>query len=99
MGFQDICTGVQTPVLQKAPAAKIQTDTVWSIVATERTLDLQSTDIETRDSWVNGLIMCYKNYVQTNNKPNWAAGIPDKEIEKKVRSKMSYPEKYRSANC
>jgi len=93
---QDICTGVQTPVLQKVRNQKLKPDRVWSIIATDRTLDLQAESLQQRDRWVAGLKARYKKYVQKQNfeqedKPH---------LPRALAGKMkSYPEKYRSDRC
>merc|ERR1712232_1301978 len=84
---QDICTGVQTPVLHKVRGTTFQPDKVFSIVAAERTLDLQADSLVQRDTWVSGMKARYKTYVRDHG-PEMEAPMPlPKNIEKKVRAR------------
>merc|ERR1719409_736853 len=71
----DICTGVSTPVLQNVRSSKLRADRVWSVIATDRTLDLQANSAAQREIWVAGLKSRYKTYVQ-NLGPAGAADLP-----------------------
>lgn len=94
--IQDVCEGVNTPVLQKVKNAKLRPDRAWSIVATDRTLDLQAESAEQRTRWVTGLKARYKRYLQRqSSEPEAWAPLP-KALEKRVKS---YPAKFRSDLC
>jgi hypothetical protein len=90
---QDICNGVKTPVLLKVKTPKLVPHKAFSIVATDRTLDLQAESASIREKWVNGLKSRYKKFLNRQSAtqdegqdlpPKWA---------KKVKP---YPEIYRS---
>jgi len=90
--IQDITTGVQTPVLHKVRGAKLRPDHVFSLIATDRTLDLQAESTMQRDKWVAGLKASYKKYIQRQNvEPEAAPPIP-KQLEKRMKT---YQEKFR----
>lgn len=94
--IQDVCEGIKTPVLLKVKSGKLQPTKVWSIIATDRTLDLQAESSSQRDRWVSGLKARYKKYLQKQTmEPESITPLP-KNLEKKVKS---YPEKYRSDLC
>merc|ERR1712232_476218 len=96
---QDICIGVQTPVLHKVRCTTFRPDKVFSIVAAERTLDLQADSVVQRDTWVAGMKSRYKTYVRDRG-PDLENPTPlPKNIEKKVRTRAAYPEKFRSNHC
>lgn len=96
---QDICAGVQTPVLHKVRGTTFRPDKVFSIVAAERTLDLQADSAVQRDIWVAGMKARYKMYVRSCG-PELENPTPlPKNIEKKVRARAVYPEKFRSNQC
>merc|ERR1712217_262322 len=65
---QDILIGVQTPVMQMNSkgrySPKIVSQKVLSIVATDRTLDLQAESETLRRKWVAGIKARYKKHVQ-----------------------------------
>eukprot|EP00929_Paragymnodinium_shiwhaense_P086451 TRINITY_DN46973_c0_g1_i1.p1 TRINITY_DN46973_c0_g1~~TRINITY_DN46973_c0_g1_i1.p1 ORF type:complete len:1162 (+),score=250.26 TRINITY_DN46973_c0_g1_i1:189-3674(+) len=105
---QDICLGIQTPVLLNAKRAKLREDLTWSIVALERTLDLQAETIDERDKWVAALKAAYKRYMQRMGPRSATDGPADasrgilplpQSIEKRTRKRASYPEKFRSQQC
>lgn len=100
--IQDITLGVQTPVLIKVSSANLKPDKVWSIVAAERTLDLQAESAAQRNEWVTALKARYKQHVQDQNRQHDgdepAATIP-RAVEKRVRAKAAYPEEFRSPHC
>jgi len=94
--IQDVCEGVKTPVLLQVRSAQLRPDRVWSIIATDRTLDLQAESPVHRERWVSGLKARYKKYLQRQiAEPEALLPLPG-SLEKKVKS---YPEKYRSDLC
>jgi len=101
---QDICVGLQTPILQKAwskekkvRSPKLRDDHVLSIIATDRTLDLQAESAAEMQRWVAGLKAQYRRFVQQQGPDGEAqlASLP-KVLEKKCKT---YPTKWRSDNC
>merc|ERR1712037_28607 len=62
--IQDISVGVSTPVLHRIRHPKLRPDRAWSIVALDRTLDLQAESPAERDQWVAALKSCYKRHVE-----------------------------------
>jgi len=96
---QDVCIGVQTPVLLKVKSSKLRPDKVWSIVTTERTLDLQAESVAQKDQWVSDLKAQYRKHVQKWSIGGEVAASMPKALEKKTRPRATYPEKYRSSQC
>jgi hypothetical protein len=90
----DICTGVSTPVLQNVKSSKLRADRVWSIIATDRTLDLQAHSAAQREIWVTGLKSRYKKYVQSLGSDG-ASPLP-RALASKAKA---YPERFRSDRC
>lgn len=96
--IQDVCEGIQTPVLKKVENKLGQNKSrIWSIIATDRTLDLQADNPQIRERWVAGLKDRYKKYLQrqTLETDQDKLALP-KALEKKVKS---YPDKFRSPLC
>lgn len=94
--IQDVCEGAKTPVLLQVRSTKLRQDKVWSIIATDRTLDLQAESSSQRDRWVSGLKARYKKFLQKQTTDPEALWPLPKSLEKRVKS---YPEKYRSNLC
>lgn len=89
---QDIVVGISTPVLRKA-GAKANGDLLLSVVAEQRTLDLQADTAHQRDTWVLGLKMRYKRFMQkqaADDLGQYCSAQAGKPKEKQ------YPEKFRS---
>merc|ERR1711920_1071299 len=62
--IQDICVGIQTPLLQKVRSPKLREDSVFSIVCDDRTFDLQAESAEQQQLWVSCLKAQYKLHMQ-----------------------------------
>eukprot|EP00927_Polykrikos_kofoidii_P038948 TRINITY_DN33397_c0_g1_i1.p1 TRINITY_DN33397_c0_g1~~TRINITY_DN33397_c0_g1_i1.p1 ORF type:complete len:1120 (-),score=168.36 TRINITY_DN33397_c0_g1_i1:50-3409(-) len=97
---QDVCEGVRTPVLLKAHTAhngRLRTEHFFSVVATERTLDLQAETSVQRDEWVAFLKQRFKKHVMQCD-GDWSSKVP-KELENLVRNRSRYPVNFRSPLC
>jgi hypothetical protein len=97
---QDICIGptLQTPVLQKARShPKMRPDRLLSVIANDRTLDLQAETTDIQQRWLQGLKERFKmhvqNHLQTEDDAIYA--LPKHLIKKQKK----YPEKFRSDLC
>jgi len=97
---QDICTGptLQTPVLRKAENhPKMKRDRLLSVIANDRTLDLQADTADIQHRWLQGLKERFKMHVQNH------VQIEEDAIEKLpkhlVKKQKKYPEKFRSDRC
>lgn len=96
---QDVCSGLQTPVLQQVRSSWLSPELAWSVISSERTLDLQADSLHEQQVWVSGIKACYKRFLQRIMAR--APGIPGsqplpKQLER--RGKI-YPERYRSDRC
>jgi len=89
---QDICTGVTTPVLQNVRNAQLRGDRTWSIVTSDRTLDLQAESAVQRDRWVAGIKACYTAHMSGQTATTQQVTLP-KAYQKKDKA---YQEKFRS---
>ncbi|CAK0795845.1 unnamed protein product [Prorocentrum cordatum] len=97
---QDICIGptLQTPVLQKARAhPKMRPDRLLSVIANDRTLDLQADTAEIQQRWLQGLKERFKMHVQNHIQIEEDAitALPKHLVKKQKK----YPEKFRSDRC
>lgn len=61
----DVTQGVTTPVLMHVRHPKLRPDLVFSVVARNRTLDLQAASVAEKERWVSGLRASYKEFVRT----------------------------------
>lgn len=86
--FQDILTGISTPVLQNVGRGKVNPDLSFSIITEDRTLDLQAESKYQRDLWVGGLKARYKRHMSRLSSDPAPAQV-------KVKEKV-YPERFRS---
>jgi len=95
---QDVCSGVQTPVLQQVRSSFLRPELAWSVVATERTLDLQADSLHEQQKWVSGLKTCYKRYLHLvlarNSKTPTSPSLSTQQRRGKV-----YQMRYRSDRC
>jgi len=97
---QDICIGptLETPVLKKARAhPKMRPDRLLSVIANDRTLDLQADTADIQQRWLQGLKERFKMHVQKNcqNEEDAISALPKHLVKKQKR----YPEKFRSDRC
>jgi len=95
--IQDICTGAKTPVLFKARGSpKFREDRAWSIIAADRTLDLQAESVAQQHSWVTGLEARFKLHVQQYD---FDGKVKEPLPPKLERQQKTYPDKFRSDQC
>lgn len=94
--IQDVCTGLQTPVLQRVRSSKLCADRVLSIVAAERTLDLQAETVDQQQRWVAGLKARYKQHIQQQDLEGDTAVKLPKALERRIKV---YPDRFRSDRC
>eukprot|EP00811_Abedinium_folium_P032576 NODE_560_length_2929_cov_19.995717.p1 GENE.NODE_560_length_2929_cov_19.995717~~NODE_560_length_2929_cov_19.995717.p1 ORF type:complete len:935 (-),score=198.31 NODE_560_length_2929_cov_19.995717:125-2638(-) len=88
----DITAGICTPVLEKVRHAKLRPAQVFSIITSERTLDLQADSRYMQEVWVLSLKRLYKNSMPQETDSSGITPLP-RHLEKKVKV---YPEKLRS---
>jgi len=84
-----------TPLLAKTQAAKspkLELNLVFSVIADQRTLDLQAANPEQQSAWVKGLKSRFRQYVKTYTKEE----VLPPELSKLLKV---YPEKFRSSQC
>ncbi|CAE8678837.1 unnamed protein product, partial [Polarella glacialis] len=97
--IQDICVGVQTPLLLNVQSAKhphLQAALTWSVVAAERTLDLQADSVDQQKEWVLGLRLAYRQLTASQLQKGFSSPMIPKAWEAKQKA---YPEKFRSNLC
>lgn len=94
--IQDVCVGICTPVLKHVRSNKLVMERILSIVANDRTLDLQAPTIEQKQAWVTALKAVYRQYSQAHDVDNEEGIELPKEIDR--RNKI-YQDKWRSDRC
>lgn len=94
--IQDIVVGIQTPVLNKVAPTKLDPNCVFSIVADQRTLDLQAETVEQQVLWVNSLRLRYSAHVKQRGFANVDAPTLPKELSRKLKI---YSAPFRSSLC
>jgi len=96
--LQDVCTGIETPVMKKCKD-QANADCVWSLVAVDRTLDLQADSRAQRDLWVAGIKARFKLYVTQrckNESLAVAEGVLPRHLTQLVKV---YPQNFWSGKC
>mmetsp|Transcript_18077 Transcript_18077/g.58466 ORF Transcript_18077/g.58466 Transcript_18077/m.58466 type:complete len:1127 (+) Transcript_18077:66-3446(+) len=103
--IQDICIGIKTPVLKNVSQAYLRADCCWSIVASNRTLDLEADSDQVMLYFVTWLRAKYKSRAPSFPADISHHGIADmaaavvgmlpKALERKTKS---YPAMFRPAN-
>jgi len=89
--IQDVLIAETTPVIAKAAnSPQLKLGLVFSVVADQRTLDLQAETAEQQIAWVRGLKAHFRNHVRSGAKE----GSLPQELLKLTKS---YPEKLRSS--
>uniref|UniRef100_A0A7S4V2Z9 PH domain-containing protein n=1 Tax=Alexandrium monilatum TaxID=311494 RepID=A0A7S4V2Z9_9DINO len=94
--IQDVCTGLVTPVMQRVRNPALCPDRVLSIIATDRTLDLQAETVAEQQQWVAGLKARYKQHIQEQQVHGEGAMPLPKVL---VRRNKAYPDNFRSDRC
>ncbi|CAJ1411126.1 unnamed protein product [Effrenium voratum] len=102
--IQDICVGKHTPVLQEAEkpktscclrsrgAHKLKLHLVVSVIAEDRTLDLQAETAEQHKRWAEGLVARFRAHVRSEHSSE--AFATDEKVNYRT-----YPAKLRSDRC
>lgn len=100
--IQDICVGMCTPVAQKAEAPtqiccsrgsgqRLDPNLLISIVADDRTLDLQAATAQQHQRWADGLISRFRSYME--NSMEFPGQVPGQMHYR------PYPKELRSDRC
>lgn len=63
---QDVCVGAKTPLLRSVRHVQFQEGLSWSVVASDRTLDLQAESMAVQVKWVAWLRERFKQYYFAN---------------------------------
>ena len=99
--IQDVVTGMQTPITQQAdlPSSccypkggyRFNPNLVISVIAEDRTLDLQAETAQQHQLWAEGIVARFRAYLQSQSADDPAAIIAFRY--------SSYPPKFRSDRC
>lgn len=106
--IQDICVGKRTPVALQAEkpnramcsclrpgrgSPKLTPELLFSVVAEDRTLDLQAENPQLHKRWVEGLRLRFQSFVRNQ-------GFSDQAFQSQHKAKYRvYPQKFRSDLC
>lgn len=98
--IQDVLVGIETPVMKSVKSTKLRADTCFSIVCTNRTLDLQVDSIGQRDEWVSAIKTRFKMYMQEHGVVESDHDPHVQDVPKAWQKKMKiYSAKFRSESC
>jgi len=67
MKVQDICVGAKTPNLRRISHSQFDQNLAWSVVASDRTLDLQAESMAVQHKWVAWMRERFKMYFLQHN--------------------------------
>ena len=104
--IQDICVGIVTPVTRQAETPpvlccrpksgqRLDPNLLISIIADDRTLDLQALSLQQHQRWADGLIRRFRSHMETS--PSEVPGQPGQPGQ--VASYRPYPQRLRSDRC